>query len=118
MEYKNIAEDNPEIVDQMMEKMMEYWSTMIPADVGKDVEEGNPIHFNGTFSPGFCDSEPYWQSIYWKFIQPIISWNRNSQFFQINGKYSSYKILHSAVLSYSMLYNIMFPYHIFSCITR
>ena len=58
-EYKNIAEDNPEIVDQLMEKLMEYWSTMIPADVGKDVEEGNPIHFNGTFSPGFCDSEPY-----------------------------------------------------------
>ena len=38
---------------------MEYWVTMIPADVAKDVEEGNPVHFNGTFSPGFCDSEPY-----------------------------------------------------------
>ena len=27
--------------------------------VANDVEEGNPVHFNGTFSPGFCDSEPY-----------------------------------------------------------
>ena len=58
-EYNNIAEDNPEIVDKMMEKLMEYWVTMIPADVAKDVEEGNPVHFNGTFSPSFCDSEPY-----------------------------------------------------------
>ena len=43
-----------------MEKLMEYWATMIPADVAKDVEEGNPVHFNGTFSPGFCNSEPFW----------------------------------------------------------
>ena len=58
-EFNNIAEHNPEIVDKLMEKLMEYWVTMIPADVAKDVEEGNPVHFNGTFSPGFCDSEPY-----------------------------------------------------------
>ena len=61
-EYTNIADQNPEVVTKMMERLKEYWLTMIPADVGNDVEEGNPIHFNGTFSPGFCESEPIWST--------------------------------------------------------
>ena len=42
----------------MMNRLQEYRLTMIPPDVGDDSEKGNPQHFNGTFSPGWCQSEP------------------------------------------------------------
>jgi len=42
----------------MIARLEEYMLTMIPPDCADDIEEGNPIHFNGTFAPGFCESEP------------------------------------------------------------
>ena len=57
-EYNNLARENPTIVKEMMNRLQEYRLTMIPPDVGDDSEKGNPQHFNGTFSPGWCQSEP------------------------------------------------------------
>ena len=31
---------------------------MIPPNVGPDTGNGDPKYFNGTFSPGWCKSEP------------------------------------------------------------
>ena len=41
-----------------MKKLEKYRETMIPPDVAPDSEKGSPIHFNGTFSPGWCQSDP------------------------------------------------------------
>ena len=43
---------------KMMNRLEEYRKSMIPPDVAPDSEKGNPKHFNGTFSPGWCRSEP------------------------------------------------------------
>ena len=42
----------------MMQRLEEYRESMISPDVAPDSEKGNPMHFNGTFSPGWCRSEP------------------------------------------------------------
>ena len=58
LEYHNIAKENPEIVLEMMNRLEEYRLTMIPPNIANDSTKGDPIHFNGTFSPGWCQSEP------------------------------------------------------------
>ena len=57
-EYKNIAEHNIDVVEIMFQRFKEYESTMIPSNKADDVEEGNPIHFDGVWSSGWCESEP------------------------------------------------------------
>jgi len=57
-ENNNIAEQNQEIVKQMRQRLKEFESTMIPPNIAKDVDEGNPSHFNGTWSSGWCESLP------------------------------------------------------------
>ena len=57
-EHRNIAKENPTIVTEMMQRLAEYEETMIPPNIGDKTEKGNPKHFNGTFSPGWCQSEP------------------------------------------------------------
>ena len=57
-EHNNIAEENPSIVDELMNKLEEYKKTMIPPNVEPETEKGNPKYFNGTYSPGWCESKP------------------------------------------------------------
>jgi len=57
-EHNNIAEDNPTIVDELMDKLEEYKKTMIPPNVEPETEKGNPKYFNGTYAPGWCESKP------------------------------------------------------------
>lgn len=42
----------------MMKRLEEYEASMIPPNVGPDTSNGDPEYFNGTFSPGWCKSEP------------------------------------------------------------
>ena len=58
LECFNIARDNPDVVDKMLERYKEHESTMIPPFTADQVDEGNPIFFNGTWSPGWCESKP------------------------------------------------------------
>ena len=57
-EYNNIAEENPEIVEELKAKLDKYQETMIPPHVAPETEKGNPKYFNGVYSPGWCQSEP------------------------------------------------------------
>ena len=57
-EYHNIAKENPAMVLKMMKRLKEYEASMIPPNVGPDTSNGDPVYFNGTFSPGWCKSEP------------------------------------------------------------
>ena len=41
-----------------MKRLEGYRKSMIAPDVAPDSEKGNPKHFNGTFSPGWCRPEP------------------------------------------------------------
>ena len=57
-EYTNIARYNIDVVEEMLQRYKEYESTMIPAFTADEIEEGNPINFNGIWSSGWCKSEP------------------------------------------------------------
>lgn len=57
-EHHNIANENVDIVKAMLKRLAEYKETMIPPNIGDDSEKGNPKYFNGTFAPGWCQSEP------------------------------------------------------------
>ena len=57
-ECYNIAKDNPDVVDKMLERYKEHESTMIPPFTADQVDEGNPMFFNGIWSPGWCESKP------------------------------------------------------------
>ena len=57
-EHHNIAKEIVDIVRAMLRRLEEYRETMIPPNIGDDVEQGNPKYFNGTFAPGWCQSEP------------------------------------------------------------
>ena len=43
---------------EMMKRLEAYEKSMITPNIGPEIENGNPRHFNGTFSPGWCQSEP------------------------------------------------------------
>ena len=58
LECYNIARDNPDVIDKMLERYKEHESTMIPPFTADPVDEGNPMFFNGTWSPGWCESKP------------------------------------------------------------
>jgi len=57
-EYSNLAEENPDVLAEMLLKFDEYESTMIPPHTAAETEAGNPSHFDGVWSPGWCESEP------------------------------------------------------------
>jgi len=57
-EYKNIAEDNLDIVEDMRARYEEYEASMIPPDNAAETGQGNPSHFGGVWSTGWCESEP------------------------------------------------------------
>ena len=57
-ERTNIAEENPNIVAELKDKLDTYQKTMIPPNVLPETEKGNPKYFNGTYSPGWCKSQP------------------------------------------------------------
>ena len=57
-ECKNIAEDNLDIVEDMRARYEEYEASMIPPDNADQTGQGNPSHFGGVWSTGWCDSEP------------------------------------------------------------
>jgi len=57
-EYNNTAQEFPDIVEEMMNRLEAYEATMIPPHIADLVEEGNPSHFGGVWSPGWCESEP------------------------------------------------------------
>ena len=57
-ERNNIAEENPTIVNELMDKLDQYKKTMIPPNVEPETEKGNPKYFNGVYSPGWCESKP------------------------------------------------------------
>ena len=57
-EYHNIAMDNINVVEEMLQRYEEYESTMIPPNLSPEIDEGSPIHFNGVWSSGWCKSEP------------------------------------------------------------
>merc|ERR1712241_643487 len=58
LECYNIAKNNPDVVDQMLERYKEHESTMIQPFTADEVDEGNPMYFNGIWSPGWCESMP------------------------------------------------------------
>ena len=55
---ENIANENPEVVNDLMERLSKYFKSMIPIDVTAEVKEGNPNNFGGFWGPGWCQSEP------------------------------------------------------------
>ena len=57
-EYYNIAINNLDVVEEMLQRYKEYESSMIPPNSADEIEEGNPINFNGVWSSGWCESEP------------------------------------------------------------
>jgi len=57
-EYTNLADENPDIVDEMLTKFEEYQSSMIAPHIADEIEAGNPSHFDGAWGPGWCESEP------------------------------------------------------------
>jgi len=57
-EYDNIAKQNLEIVEGLRGRLEEYVATVIPEHSAHEIEEGNPCHFGGAYSPGWCESEP------------------------------------------------------------
>ena len=57
-EHYNIAKYNLDVVEEILQRYKEYESTMIPPFTADEIEEGNPIHFNGIWSSGWCKSGP------------------------------------------------------------
>ena len=57
-EYYNIAEENLDIVEKMKARYNEYEMSMIPPDIAGETSKGNPSHFGGVWSTGWCESEP------------------------------------------------------------
>ena len=54
----NIANENPEVVNDLMQRLSKYFKSMIPIDVTPEVKEGNPNRFGGFWGPGWCQAEP------------------------------------------------------------
>merc|ERR1712168_1473836 len=44
-EKENIANQNPEVVNDLMQRLSKYFKSMIPIDVTPEIKEGNPNNF-------------------------------------------------------------------------
>ena len=57
-EKDNIAYKNPNIVEELTQRLSKYVKTMITPDLAPETKKGNPNRFGGFFGPGWCQSEP------------------------------------------------------------
>lgn len=53
-ERNNLAEEKREIVVKLMKRLQKLKETMVPADDPPVAEMGDPSHWGGIFSPGWC----------------------------------------------------------------
>ncbi|XP_060595787.1 arylsulfatase B-like [Ruditapes philippinarum] len=53
-EYKNLADDMPEMVQKLLKRMNEYRKDMIPARIPPTDPAANPKYFGNVWSPGWC----------------------------------------------------------------
>ncbi len=57
-ERTNLAAERPEEVRELLSRLARLESTMIPPDVARERDRGNPSHFGGVFQTGWCRAEP------------------------------------------------------------
>ena len=57
-ESVDLAEDNPDLVLDLMDRIRAHLDTMIEPDVAEEIIEGNPSNFGGAFDKGWCESRP------------------------------------------------------------
>ena len=55
-ERKNIANDEPEIRDQIKARVIEHFYNLYPRNVPNDTLAGDPRKWGGYYGPGWCDT--------------------------------------------------------------
>jgi len=53
-ERKNIANDNPDMVKKLRNRVVEHFFNLQPHFVPEDDQAGNPVNWGGFWSPGWC----------------------------------------------------------------
>jgi len=53
-EYHNLADERPDLVQKLAERMKEYHDQMVPAKTPQPNPDGNPKYFGNAWSPGWC----------------------------------------------------------------
>lgn len=57
-ERVDLSEDHPDVVETMLKKLAKFDASMIPPNVKDQVDSGNPKHFNGVYTTGWCQAQP------------------------------------------------------------
>ncbi|XP_071095245.1 arylsulfatase B-like [Haliotis cracherodii] len=54
LEKQNLANQMPDVVKTLRARMLEYKKQMVPANFPPEDPKGNPSHFGGVWTPGWC----------------------------------------------------------------
>ena len=57
-ESNDLASTHPELVEKLAKRLRSYEATMVPSHMEPEIEAGNPIHNDGLWTHGWCDSKP------------------------------------------------------------
>ncbi len=45
-------------MDKLLLRFEQFAKNMIPPDIAREEEKGNPSHFHGVYTSGWCKAEP------------------------------------------------------------